>query len=103
MNETFSGHLWKGMVDNIHFPESSLHFLFGADGVCNSNKQLLRSAQKYGKNVKAISVTGSINSITLGLPEDLKSRVLTNDDYNDVSRPKNLGTLKVKPADPRAC
>jgi hypothetical protein len=46
---------------------------------------LLQSAHKYGKNVKAIAVTGSINSITTGDPQDLKSRVLTNDAWNFVS------------------
>ena len=38
------------------------------------NTGLLKSAKEYGKNVKAISVTGSINAITLGDQEDIKKR-----------------------------
>ena len=54
-------------------------------GMTTRNKQLLQSAKKYGKNVKAMAVTGSINSITTGESEDLKSRILTNDAWNFVS------------------
>ena len=49
------------------------------------NTELLKSASKYGQNLKAISVTGSINAITTGDPEDLKSRELTSDSWNFVS------------------
>jgi nucleoside-diphosphate-sugar epimerase len=38
------------------------------------SRQLLTSAKKYGKNVKAIAVTGSINAMTMGVQEDVKSR-----------------------------
>jgi nucleoside-diphosphate-sugar epimerase len=39
------------------------------------NINLLQAAKKYGKNVKAIAVTGSINAITTGDQNDVKSRV----------------------------
>jgi hypothetical protein len=49
------------------------------------NTELLKSASKYGKNLKSISVTGSINAITTGDAEDLKSRELNSDAWNSVS------------------
>ena len=45
------------------------------------NTNLLRSANKYGKNVKAIVVTGSINAITTGDVADRKSRVMSNTEW----------------------
>lgn len=39
----------------------------------NSGLELLKSATKFGKNVKAIAVTGSINAITTG--EDAGKRI----------------------------
>jgi hypothetical protein len=48
-----------------------------------SGVELLKSATKYGKNVKAIVVTGSINAITTG--EDVASRVLTSEEWLPVS------------------
>ena len=48
------------------------------------NSELLESASKYGKNVKHISVTGSINSLTLGMPDELKDHVFKTDEYNSV-------------------
>jgi nucleoside-diphosphate-sugar epimerase len=44
-------------------------------------KELLTSAKRYGKSVKAISVTGSINAITTGAQEDVKSRAFTNTEW----------------------
>jgi hypothetical protein len=49
------------------------------------NTEILKSAHKYGKNVKAIAVTGSINAITTG--EDVKTRVYTSDSWLPVSLP----------------
>jgi hypothetical protein len=49
------------------------------------NTNLLRSANKYGKNLKAIAVTGSINAITTGDVEDRKSRVMSNTEWIPVS------------------
>ncbi|KAI9868185.1 MAG: hypothetical protein M1813_006930 [Trichoglossum hirsutum] len=45
------------------------------------NLELLKSASKYGKNLKSIVVTGSINSITYGYAEHINGRVFTNKDY----------------------
>jgi hypothetical protein len=47
--------------------------------------QLLKSAAKYGKKLKAISVTGSINAITMGDAEDIKTRAFTTTEWNKVS------------------
>jgi hypothetical protein len=49
------------------------------------NTELLESATKYGHNVKHISVTGSINALTMGMPEELKDHVFTTNDYNSVT------------------
>lgn len=50
------------------------------------NQGLLRSAKTYGKNVKAVSVTGSINAMTLGDQEDVKKRVFGNDTWLPLER-----------------
>jgi len=47
------------------------------------NTEILKSAHKYGKNVKTIAMTGSINAITTG--EDVKTRVYTSDSWLPVS------------------
>ncbi len=49
------------------------------------NTQLLTSAKKHGKNLKAIAVTGTINTITTGDPADLKSRIISSDKWLPVS------------------
>jgi len=49
------------------------------------NTEILKSAHKYGKNVKTIAMTGSINAITTG--EDVKTRVYTSDSWLPVSLP----------------
>ena len=50
------------------------------------NIGLLQSAKEYGKNVKSFAVTGSVNAITLGNPEDVGSRVLGNDQWLPLGR-----------------
>ena len=50
------------------------------------NTGLLKSAKEFGKNVKAISVTGSINAITLGDQDDVKKRVFSNDQWLPLGR-----------------
>lgn len=57
-----------------------------------SNLELLKSATKYGKNLKSIVVTGSINSITYGTADQVTGRVFTNKDYLPVTPhpPKNI-------------
>ncbi|KIW11811.1 hypothetical protein PV08_09083 [Exophiala spinifera] len=50
------------------------------------NVGLLTSAKQYGKNVKAVSVTGSINAITLGDQDDVKKRVFGNDEWLSLDR-----------------
>ncbi|KAH6664416.1 hypothetical protein B0J14DRAFT_493555 [Halenospora varia] len=43
------------------------------------NRELLKSAVKYGKNLKAIAVTGSVNAMTTG--QDIDERVFTSDSW----------------------
>lgn len=50
------------------------------------NIGLLNSAKSFGPNVKAISVTGSINAITLGDQDDIKARVLSNREWLGIGR-----------------
>ncbi|KAJ5558391.1 hypothetical protein N7535_008598 [Penicillium sp. DV-2018c] len=50
------------------------------------NSGLLTSAHTYGKNVKAIAITGSLNAITTGAAEDVSSRVLGNDQWLPLDR-----------------
>jgi thioester reductase-like protein len=45
------------------------------------NIGILTSAKQFGKNVKAISVTGSVNAITLGDQDDVKKRVFGNKEW----------------------
>jgi hypothetical protein len=52
------------------------------------NTEILKSAHKYGKNVKAIAVTGSINAITTG--EDVKTRVYNSDSWLPVRPLRSL-------------
>jgi hypothetical protein len=47
---------------------------------------LLESVHKYGKKVKAISVTGSINAITTGAQDDIKSRAITSSEWLPMGR-----------------
>jgi hypothetical protein len=54
--------------------------------ITGRNTNLLRSADKYGKNVKAIAVTGSINAITMGDVEDRKRRVMSDTEWLPVSQ-----------------
>lgn len=64
------------------------------------NTELLKSASKYGKNLKTISVTGSINAITTGDAEDLKSRTLTSEAWNFVSRFHLFSAQPIQPVSP---
>jgi hypothetical protein len=50
------------------------------------NLGLLKSAKQFGKNVKAISVTGSLNAITTGTQEDIKSRVFSSKEWLPLGR-----------------
>lgn len=50
------------------------------------NVGLLKSAKAYGKNVKAVSVTGSMNAITAGDQEDIKKRVFDNSEWLPLGR-----------------
>jgi nucleoside-diphosphate-sugar epimerase len=49
------------------------------------NIGLLKSAKAYSK-IKSIAITGSINAITLGNPEDVGNRVLGNDQWLPLDR-----------------
>ena len=47
---------------------------------------ILKAAKQYGKNVKAIAVTGSINAITTGSQEEVKDRVLDSTQWLPLGR-----------------
>jgi len=50
------------------------------------NLGLLKSAKEHGKNVKAISVTGSMNAITTGSQEDIKAREFNDKEWLPLDR-----------------
>ena len=50
------------------------------------NIGLLQAAKQYGKNVKAIAVTGSINAITMGDQNDIKSRDFDSTEWLPLGR-----------------
>lgn len=50
------------------------------------NIGLLTGANRHGRNVRAISVTGSINAITLGDQDDLRARIFGNDSWLPLGR-----------------
>lgn len=50
------------------------------------NLGLLKSAKAHGQNLKAIAITGSINAITTGMQEDVKSRVFDNTQWLPYNR-----------------
>lgn len=41
--------------------------------------EILKSAKKYGKNIKSIVVTGSVNAMTTG--QDIDTRVFTSKEW----------------------
>jgi hypothetical protein len=49
----------------------------------SSSEELLKSASAYGKNVKAVAVTGSINAMTTG--EDVGTREYNSEEWLPVS------------------
>ncbi len=76
-------HVAAPMLDNPAHTDFVEHFekpsILGNEG-------LLRSAKAHGKNVKAISVVGSLNAITTGDQEDVKSRAFTNKEWLPLGR-----------------
>ena len=55
----------------------------GSNGHMLSGLELLKSATRFGKNVKAIAVTGSINAITTG--EDAGKRIYDSEAWLPVN------------------
>lgn len=51
----------------------------------DANLALLKSAKANAPGLKSIVITGSINSITTGAPDDNKAREYTNDSWNDIT------------------
>jgi len=47
---------------------------------------LLRSAKAHGSALKSIAVTGSINALTTGSPEELKANVMTNTFWSSITQ-----------------
>jgi nucleoside-diphosphate-sugar epimerase len=50
------------------------------------NTSLLSAAHKYGKNVKSIAVTGSVNAVSTFSQDDVKARVFTSDEWLPLDR-----------------
>lgn len=48
--------------------------------------ELLKSASKYGTNIKAIAVTGSVNAMTTGM--DIADRTFNSSEWLPVSSPR---------------
>jgi nucleoside-diphosphate-sugar epimerase len=76
-------HVAAPMLDNPAHTDFVEHF---EKPSVLGNLGLLKSAKEYGKNVKAISVTGSMNAITTGSQEDVKSRVFGNNEWLPLGR-----------------
>ena len=75
-------HVAAPMPDNPEYTDFVTHF---EKPSIEGNRQILMSAMRYGNKVKAVSVVGSINAITNGDPTDLKSRVMTDKEWLQVS------------------
>ncbi|KIW70303.1 hypothetical protein PV04_02588 [Phialophora macrospora] len=76
-------HVAAPMLDNPAHTDFVEHF---EKPSVLGNLELLKGAKAYGKNVKAISVTGSMNAITTGSQEDVKSRVFGNNEWLPLGR-----------------
>ncbi|KAJ9616363.1 hypothetical protein H2200_000081 [Cladophialophora chaetospira] len=76
-------HVAAPMLDNPAHTDFVEHF---EKPSILGNVGLLKSAKDYGKNVKAISVTGSLNAITTGSQDDVKSRVFGNKEWLPLGR-----------------
>ncbi|KAF2729128.1 NAD(P)-binding protein [Polyplosphaeria fusca] len=51
----------------------------------DSNVTILKSAKANAAGLKSIVITGSINAITTGAPDDNKAREYTNESWNDIT------------------
>ncbi|KAL2419908.1 hypothetical protein ABEF95_008264 [Exophiala dermatitidis] len=76
-------HVAAPLLDDPHNTDFVEHF---EKPSVLGNTGLLTSALRYGNKVKAISVTGSINAITLGDQDDVKKRAFDNKDWLPLGR-----------------
>ena len=74
----------KNIDFDRHFLEPSVKGYDLMTSLMSRNTELLESASKYGKNVKHITVTGSVNAMTMGMPKEVKDHIFTTKDYNNV-------------------
>ncbi|KAF2118174.1 hypothetical protein BDV96DRAFT_597047 [Lophiotrema nucula] len=51
----------------------------------DGNLALLKAAKAHAPGLKSIAITGSINAITTGAPEDNKTREYTNESWNGIT------------------
>jgi len=51
----------------------------------NGNISLLKSAKLFAPGLKAIAITGSVNSMTTGMPNELIGKTFTNKDYHGIT------------------
>ena len=76
-------HVAAPLLDNPANTDFDRDFL--QPGV-QSNTSLLRSAAAYAPTVKSIAITGSVNSMTTGSPEELTATVFTNETWSNITQ-----------------
>ncbi|OCL02063.1 NAD(P)-binding protein [Glonium stellatum] len=76
-------HVAAPLLDNPANTDFDRDFL--KPGV-QSNISLLRSAAAYAPTVKSIAITGSVNSMTTGSPEELTATVFTNESWSNITQ-----------------
>ncbi|KAH8177001.1 NAD dependent epimerase/dehydratase family protein [Sarocladium implicatum] len=74
-------HVASPMVDDERNTDYDRDWLSPA---VNGELSLLRSAHEFGKSLKHVAITGSINAVTMG--DDLADRVLTNESWLSLTR-----------------
>ncbi|KAE9364618.1 NAD(P)-binding protein [Stipitochalara longipes BDJ] len=73
-------HVAAPLLDDPRLKDFEKDFL---EPSVNGALELLKSAKEYGKNIKAIAVTGSVNAITTGDPSDI--RILNSSEWLPLS------------------
>jgi len=78
-------HTAAPLMDNPANTDYDEHYLEPGVG---ANLSLLKSAVKYAPNLKSIAITGSINAMTMGTPEENRTIEYTNETWNNITREK---------------
>lgn len=75
-------HVAAPLLDNPENTDFDRDFLRPS---VEGNLSLLRSAKAYAPTLKSIAITGSINALTMGSPEEIKANVFSNDFWNPIT------------------